>query len=169
MDIKTLLRDGKIQEIECYGKIFPVKNQEGIPMQDFSKVATALETLDQYVDIADIGSEEEFVEEWNEKELREFMGQNNDTQMVILRILTEGEMTRSEFVKRLASKFKPRKVTGWTLGGALAGMNNRIRNAWEREDLIKTEWKRANDDWECYYWLDPKYKDMIKKYFAERS
>lgn len=167
MDIKTLLRNGKIQQIECYGMVFPVKSEEGIAMEDFSKVAAALETLDQYIDIVNIGSEEELVEEWSEKELREFMERNNDTQIAIFKILMEEEITRKEFVKRLASELK-RETTGWTLGGALAGINNRIRNAWEREDLIKTEWRRANNDWECFYWLEPKYEDMIKKYFVEK-
>ena len=168
MDIKTLLRNGKVQEVECHGMIFPVKNEEGISMEDFSKVAAALETLDQYIDIENIGTEEELVEEWDEKDLREFMDENNDTQTVMFKILLEGEIHRKAFVKRLGSELN-RKTTGWTLGGALAGVNNRIRNAWKREDLIETEWKRANSSWKCYYWLKPKYKEIIEAYFAEKD
>lgn len=168
MDIKTLLRKGKVQQIECYGRVFPVKTEEGISMEDLSKVARALETLDQYIDIANIGTEEELVEEWNEKELREFMEDNNDTQMAMFKILTEGEIARKEFVKRLGLELN-RKTTGWTLGGALAGANNRIKNTWEREELVETEWKRVNRDWKCYYRLNQRYQDIIKKYFAEED
>ena len=168
MDIKTLLRGGKVQQIECYGMVFSVKSEEGISMENFSKVAAALETLDKYVDISNIGTEEEFVEEWVEKELREFMDGNNDTQTAMFKILLDGEIKREDLVKRLGMELN-RKATGWTLGGALAGANNRIRNAWKREDLVETEWKRVNHDWKCYYWIKPKYQDMIKNYFEEQD
>jgi len=164
MDIQTIIREGKVVHCTVRGVDFPIKVEGGIDMTKFGELTKTFEVLDKYVDIPNIGMEEGVGEEWTEEELGEFMTGNNDTQTALFKILlSEGSLLRQEFVKKLAEELG-RKVSGWTLGGALAGINNRAKNTWGKQLLIEAEWKRLNGkDWGCFYTLVPKYKDMIRR------
>jgi len=163
MDIKPVIRNNKIIDLEVSGVRFPIKEDEGISLDKLPEITGALEVLDKYVDITKVGSSERVKDEWTENELADFMKDNTELQKAILEVLLkEKEISEKELIKKLSAELH-RNVRGWDIGGAIAGIHNRAINTWGKEKLIEKEWKRVNGKWMRFYRITPKYVEVIKK------
>ncbi len=110
----------------------------------------------QILDLSKISGE--FKTEWTDEELRDFIQQSNDLQVIILNALrNNGSLTREGILQvirqvdqHLYETFSPRQ-----LGPQIGGIRIRINNM-KKEDLILIDSKKES------YSLNEKYRKKIK-------
>lgn len=172
ISIKPIITSSKITGIEVEDVSLPLRGE--LSLNELSQLVEAVEAFFKYIDVERLGetlSEEEGLEEWNEKDLRKFVStQLRDSQAVALRVLTESDdITREEFIQKMRKLLGDNTFRGWSLGGLLAGITMKSKS-WGYESPYEREWRNVGNKWKCFYYLTrEEYRDIISKALKERE
>jgi len=171
MYIRPVIHGNQVVTIEIQNVSLPLK--EPIPIAKLAELVDTIERFVKYVDIEKISEKlsKESLKKWTPQDLREFVltDLRND-QATALKVLTEStEISRKEFVQKMAKLLGNERFRGWDLGGLLAGITMKSKN-WGYESPYKSEWRPAGSEWECFYYLArSEYKDIIASALKERT
>lgn len=131
----------------------------------FTREITFKEFIDNYYDHIRITFEiidllkasGELRSEWNHEELKEFVQESNDLQLVVLNTLSMNKtLTREEILKVIRQVDNNNKhFSARQLGPQIGGIRSRVKNL-KKEELIRVDSKNQS------YSLNESYREIIK-------
>lgn len=171
MYIRPVIQGNQVVSIEIQNMSLPLR--EPIPIAKLAELVEVIERFGKYVDIEKLSERlpKESLKKWATQDLHEFvLTEIRDDQAVALKVLTEvTEISRKEFVQRMAKLLGKEKFRGWDLGGILAGITMKAKS-WGYESPYKSEWRPAGKEWECFYSIARnEYRDVIVSALKERG
>lgn len=154
--IEPIIQNNKIISLKINTITIPLR--KSILFSEFSsKFLDAFNILSKYIDLSDLFSNEEKIEEWTEKELKKFLASISEKQALIIKILSdEKQINRDDLIEKINENGM--QIDTKKLAGIVAGLNRRI-NQLSKEKLFSINRNR--------YILNMNYRDRIKNILFE--
>jgi hypothetical protein len=171
MYIRPVIHGNQVVSIEIHDISLPLR--EPIPVAKLAELVEVIERFAKYIDIEKLSEvlPKESLKKWVPQDLRKFILTDiRDDQAIALKVLVETtEISREEFIQKMAKLLGEQGFRGWDLGGILAGITMKAKN-WGYESPYKSEWRSVGKEWKCFYSIArDEYKDIIASALKERE